>query len=276
MNFEVSEDENLVIGHYAKTLNPDEIEKLNKDVTISKFHQNKLENEAKKNWDLFYKRNEGRFFKDRHWTKNEFEEFTKEFDFSKISPTPTMLEIGCGVGNFIFPLIEEKVPYFIYACDFSSRAIELVKKHPLYEDDVCHAFVCDITEDNLKDTITENSVDIVSMIFVLSAIHPDKMPNALKNIYQILKPGGIVIFRDYGLYDAAMFRFNPARKLAKYFYVRQDGTRAYYFSEEYLAKLFEAANFEVIYNKYVKKETVNKKENISLSRIFIQGKFRKI
>ena len=27
-----------------------------------------LEKDAKKYWDLFYKRNETRFFKDRHWT----------------------------------------------------------------------------------------------------------------------------------------------------------------------------------------------------------------
>lgn len=275
MNYEIIDDKTLINGHYARTLKISEIEKLNKEVTISIFQQNKLEVEAKKNWDLFYKRNEGRFFKDRHWTKREFEEFTKDIDVANNSK-PILLEIGCGVGNFIFPLIEENTPYYIYACDFSVRAIELVKKHPLYKKDVCYAFVCDITQDNLNEIIVENSVDVVSMIFVLSAIHPNKMINVLQNIYKILKPGGVVVFRDYGLYDEAMLRFNPRCKLANNFYARQDGTRAYYFSEDFLAKLFETASFEIIYNKYVKRETTNKKENISVSRIFIQGKFRKI
>ena len=36
---------------------------------ITEFKANKLELEAQKNWDLFYKRNETNFFKDRHWTK---------------------------------------------------------------------------------------------------------------------------------------------------------------------------------------------------------------
>jgi len=55
--------------------------------------------------------------------------------------------------------------------------------------------------------------------------------------YQVLKPGGILFFRDYGLYDHAMLRFNPANKLSDNFYVRQDGTRAYYFSKGELDQL---------------------------------------
>ena len=39
-----------------------------------------------------------------------------------------------------------------------------------------------------------------------------------------------MLVRDYGLYDHAMLRFTPGHKLADSFYVRQDGTRAYYFS----------------------------------------------
>lgn len=47
---------------------------------------------------------------------------------------------------------------------------------------------------------------------------------------QVLKPGGMVLFRDYGLNDHAMLRFSKGHKLADSFYVRQDGTRAFFFS----------------------------------------------
>lgn len=66
---------NINSGHYARTLTDEEKEKLsNEKLVVSEFKQNKLEAEAKKNWDLFYKRNKTNFFKDRHWTKREFEE----------------------------------------------------------------------------------------------------------------------------------------------------------------------------------------------------------
>lgn len=62
-------------GHSARVLSPEEAEKLANDkVLVSEFKQLKLEREAQKNWDLFYKRNSTNFFKDRHWTTREFQE----------------------------------------------------------------------------------------------------------------------------------------------------------------------------------------------------------
>lgn len=38
-----------------------------------------------------------------------------------------LLEAGCGVGNCLFPLLEDDRDVFVYACDFSPRAVDLVK-----------------------------------------------------------------------------------------------------------------------------------------------------
>ena len=62
-------------GLQARILSTEEEEKLKRDqALVSAFKQQKLEKEAQKNWDLFYKRNSTNFFKDRHWTTREFEE----------------------------------------------------------------------------------------------------------------------------------------------------------------------------------------------------------
>ena len=61
----------------AREISAEERQRLDDDKPISEFKQAKLEKEALKNWDLFYKRNGTRFFKDRHWTGREFTELAK-------------------------------------------------------------------------------------------------------------------------------------------------------------------------------------------------------
>nr|XP_019962594.1 PREDICTED: methyltransferase-like protein 6 [Paralichthys olivaceus] len=243
------------------------------ETLVSGFKQMKLEREAQKNWDLFYKRNSTKFFKDRHWTSREFQELRacRQFESQRL----VLLEAGCGVGNCIFPLLEEDLNVFVYACDFSPRAVEFVKQNPLYCPERCCAFQCDLTKDDLKTNVPEDSVDVVTLIFVLSAVHPDKMKLALQNIFRVLKPGGVVLFRDYGLQDHAMLRFKAGSKLGENFYVRQDGTRSFFFSKEFLAELFTDAGFQSVANDYVLRETVNKKEGLCVPRVFLQSKFTK-
>uniref|UniRef100_A0A3B4FYR4 tRNA N(3)-cytidine methyltransferase n=1 Tax=Pundamilia nyererei TaxID=303518 RepID=A0A3B4FYR4_9CICH len=259
----------------ARVLTLGEQERLNGErALVSDFKQMKLEKEAQKNWDLFYKRNTTNFFKDRHWTTREFEELKacREFESQKL----VLLEAGCGVGNCIFPLLEDDLNIFVYACDFSPRAVEFVRQNPLYCPDRCCAFQCDLTKDDLMENVPESSVDVITLIFVLSAVHPDKMKLVLENISRVLKPGGFILFRDYGLYDHAMLRFKPGNKLGENFYVRQDGTRSYFFSKEFLAELFEKTGFKCISNDYVLRETVNKKEGLCVPRVFLQSKFMKL
>ncbi|KAJ9601499.1 hypothetical protein L9F63_000338 [Diploptera punctata] len=239
---------------------------------VSEFQASKLEIDAKKNWDLFYKRNETRFFKDRRWTTREFKELVNG---GKSCSGKVLMEIGCGVGNLIFPLLEEEPNIFVHACDLSPRAIEFVKNHPSFSSDKINAFVCDITTDEITRQLELSCVDVVTLIFVLSAIHPQKFAICLENIYKLLKPGGIVLFRDYGLYDMAQLRFKAGHKISENFYMRQDGTRSYYFSIEFLRDLFTGAGFNIICNDYVHRRTINKKENLDVPRIFVQGKFQK-
>ncbi|XP_045469311.1 tRNA N(3)-methylcytidine methyltransferase METTL6 [Harmonia axyridis] len=257
-----------------KSLSDDEKSKLEQQNSrlVPDYKANDLEKNAKKYWDLFYKRNEERFFKDRHWTTREFKELLNEKDDEE---KRVIFEVGCGVGNFIFPLVEENLFSYIYACDLSPRAVEFVKKNQLYNVNTMKIFQCDITTDDVHQEIGKNEIDIVTLIFVLSAIHPDKFISTIRNIFELLKPGGVLLFRDYGLYDMAQIRFKAGHKIANNFYMRQDGTRSFYFAPEYIEDIFTNVGFQIISNCYVHRRTINIKENIDVPRIFIQSKVMK-
>lgn len=169
---------------------------------VNDFKKKKIELDAKKNWDLFYRRNKANFFKDRYWTFREFDELNEDFEdlttpesdgvrddqaSANNKKIKTLLEIGCGVGNFMYPLLKNNKNFFIYACDFSTDAIQLLKSNADYDETRCFGFVCDVTKENsLRDMLPSNvKLDLVTLIFVLSALHPDKMRIAVKNIASV-------------------------------------------------------------------------------------------
>ncbi|KAL7735528.1 hypothetical protein ACLKA6_010559 [Drosophila palustris] len=277
-----------IFTSHTKELSASEVVKLeeqNKRM-VPEFKANKLEIDAQRHWDLFYKRNETRFFKDRHWTTREFKELLTDKAEAGNLERRTLFEVGCGVGNLVFPLLEEQMKegnsndksnpgFYFYACDFSPRAVDFVRSNSLYDLKHITAFQCDITTQQVHDHIATESLDVCTMIFVLSAIHPDKFGDVIRNLWKLLRPGGLVLFRDYGLYDMAQLRFKPGHKIAENLYMRQDGTRSYYFSEQELAQLFSSNGFDVVTNSYVHRRTLNLKEGVDVPRIFLQGKFRK-
>ncbi|KAI4316505.1 hypothetical protein L6164_024485 [Bauhinia variegata] len=236
---------------------------------VSPFWRDKYEREAKRHWDVFYKRHQDRFFKDRHYLDKEWGNY-----FSGAEKM-VILEVGCGAGNTIFPLITSYPDAFVYACDFSPRAIELVKTHKDFKESQVKAFTSDLTVDDLSKEIPPFSVDIVTMIFVLSAVSPEKMHLVLQNIRKVLKPNGHVLFRDYATGDLAQERFSGKdQKISDNFYVRGDGTRAYYFSNEFLTNLFKENGFDVEEHDVYCKQVENRSRELVMNRRWVHAVFR--
>ena len=61
-----------------------------------------------------------------------------------------VLEVGCGAGNTVFPVLAaNKDPnLFVYACDFAPNAVDIVRSEAAYDPMRCHAFVCNLAHDS--------------------------------------------------------------------------------------------------------------------------------
>ena len=64
-------------------------------------------------------------------------------------------------------------------------------------------------------------------------------------------------------------------KISDNFYVRKDGTRAFYFSQEVLQRIFEEAGFEAQDLRMHKRVVRNRKQHADMHRRWIQGIFVK-
>jgi methyltransferase-like protein 6 len=240
-------------------------------------------------WDRFYRQHQTRFFKDRHYLLDTFPD---EFRCRTAPPPPrgggcdggtttttttttskTLVEFGCGVGNAVWPVLE--LGWTVIGVDLSATAIALfqVDERFMRARERAQAYVMDITcsstyaisspsrptggPDNNDDEnvrrLLYQTADVATLLFCLSAIPPDRQIHAVRNVLAALRPGGVVIVRDYGRYDQAQFQLHQRRRsqqqqqqqhsnnqcLVDHFYQKQDGTKVYYFTTDDLLRLFD-------------------------------------
>ena len=149
---------------------------------------------------------------------------------------PRLLEVGCGVGNALFPLLRLIPGLFLYGVDCSKNAIQCVQNHPDYSaanaaaaaaaaanaaasagassaavsasssssvavssasSDRCGAWVCDVVKECLPAVLATDHLDYATLVFVLSAIHPAHMVAVLRKVHTALKTNrGVLFVRD--------------------------------------------------------------------------------
>lgn len=233
-----------------------------------------------KYWNEFYMKHENRFFKDRKWLPIECPELFYDPHGRPIIKPMRILEVGCGVGNTIIPILEHVGPesngLFIQGMDYSQVAVDIAKGHDKYDENKWDAVKGDISSETFnKEMFNGKLFDVCFCIFVLSAIDPARYKKVVENIYDILKPGGIVIVRDYGRNDMVQLRFRKERLMGKNYYIRGDGTCVYFFSKEDLSSMFTEDKFEQINNSYDWRLLLNRSRMIKMHRIWISAKFRK-
>ncbi|ODV92823.1 hypothetical protein CANCADRAFT_1418 [Tortispora caseinolytica NRRL Y-17796] len=244
-----------------------------KENPVTEFNKNLYNKNPARYWDLFYKNNENKFFKDRRWLKIEFPAL---FNATKPDAGPiTIFEIGCGAGNTLFPILSENnnPDLKIIGADYSPRAVQIVKEHELFDPKHASAHVWDLANPDLTlpEGVAPHSIDIIVLVFVFSALSPNEWEHAINNMALLCKPGAQILLRDYGRYDMAQLRFKKNRLLDESFYVRGDGTRVYFFTEEELAQIFSKFTIGKIATD--RRLMVNRQRKLKMYRNWVQAQF---
>lgn len=298
---------------------------------VGDFDRKRFNIDPEKWWNKFYGNNKENFFKNRKWLRQEFPilsacttipESRSEAQASDESKGPakegewapqpkerldTILEIGAGAGNTAFPILKDNQnpKLMIHACDFSKKAVELIRGNTEYNTQHIRSEVWDMASvaETLPAGVEPGSVDVVLLIFAFSALNPRQWSQAVKNVWLALRPGGEVCFRDYGRGDLAQVRFKKGRLLEENFYIRGDGTRVYFFDIEELRKIWggslidalpefetsdeaednaavlenakDAPAFEVLALAADRRLLVNRDKKLKMYRCWMQGRFRK-
>lgn len=191
--------------------------------------------------------------------------------------SPTLLEVGCGLGSSLATILEGNPAMRCFACDLSPMALQLLRtKLPAEHADRVHAFRCDIVR---EPAVLEAAVGgagaltFALLVFTLSAMEQRHHATTLRHLRHVMRPGGLLLFRDYGLYDISQLR--SRRRLDDRLFARQDGTLAFFFTPEYLAQLLaESGGWEVVENKYACVRNVNRATGQVMHRVFVHAKAR--
>jgi methyltransferase-like protein 6 len=290
---------------------------------VSTYWAGRYEQDAAKNWDLFYRRHADRFFKDRHYlaaewpvldaraggtesgaAEDEEGDAPEQGDISEVQRTVStlmgegssdgghdgatgellLLEAGCGVGNTLFPLLRANPRLRCFGVDFADAAIAIVRRHPFAQCGRVSAAVGDLTCGRLPAELAPclGACDVATLMFVLSAISPERMRAAVDAAASALREGGLLLVRDYAEGDGAQKRLSEssARRpkqldAAGRFFVRQDGTRAYYFALTELRDLIEGCGFVTERCEVVLRSTTNRAKALTIERRYVVGTFRR-
>ncbi|KAK3740317.1 hypothetical protein QZH41_009410 [Actinostola sp. cb2023] len=192
--------------------------------------QEKYENDADQFWDEFYMQHRNRFFKDRHWLFTEFPELgTAAAEDIKQNPSSISDDSNASICHN-------------QTCaDNASMSTKSTCHQGLDQELSTHDYTKQIVDkeylgsfpgSHAKKCILEVGCGVGNTIFPI--LEANKMQAVITRLAKLLKPGGVILFRDYGRYDLAQLRFKKGRCLSDNFYVRGDGTRVYFFEQGFV------------------------------------------
>eukprot|EP00798_Chlamydomonas_sp_ICE-L_P020352 gene20352-27114_t len=223
-------------------------------------------------WEEFFvQQSSVKFFKLRRYLLLEFPMLLQA------DPPLHVVELGAGCGSSILPVLTANETATTAVTDVSATCLVQLRTAAqsmgISQDRIADfvADSCDLGDDRFEGL----SAGAVLIMFTLSAVLPDQQIGMLRNAWRSLKPGGLCLIRDHGLYDMVQMRIPPEQWVAPNSYKRGDGTISHFFSIESMEERARAAGLEPVEVKYVTIINHNKKRDIHLKRVFIHAVLRR-
>jgi methyltransferase-like protein 6 len=284
-------------------------------------------------WDRYYRQNSINGYKDRHYLLREFTELQAALEVLKgragmvttcenaniAAPAQqvnadavTFVEIGCGVGNAMIPIIDEfaDIPlrdFKAYGFDISKVAVDLLQEKIRQSPTTLGSGRLTAVPHDLADYELPFSEEFIrspirfgTIIFVLCSVPVPKQQVFVDRVARLIAPGGVVFVRDYCVGDLAQARFTEGKRFAPAIassspaastsvdeaassaalsstYLRSNGTLSHFFTVESLTKLFvNTGRFRVLQAVEVDRVAENRRAGAVMNRKFVQARFERL
>lgn len=236
-------------------------------------------------WTAFHKRHT-QFFKPRRYLLQAFPQLAAGGGI-------LILEVGCGDGASALAVLAADATARVVAVDFAPTAVaaaEAAAVHAGVSSRFCalcadpsslspEAFCAALAAATLAaGWAGVTCFDAVLAVFVLSALGEPQLSPFIASISRVLRPGGALLVRDYGIYDLAHLRFLRSQQSSPVF-TRADSTLARFFCTDELARcVIDAAGSVVLCQeelKYCCVRVPNRAKGIEMRRVFVHAVFRR-
>ncbi len=141
-----------------------------------------------------------------------------------------VLELGCGNGKNLPGMIGKQ--WDVTAMDCSRYAFQLCR-HGIQNAGKVHFVVGDAVYLPIRDSM----MDAVISLHVIGHLMEPGRVRLVREASRVLKPGGLIIFRDFGVDD---FRCGKGEEIEPFTFHRGTGSFTHYFTKNEVATLFHA------------------------------------
>ena len=242
-------------------------------------------------WSRFYGCHDSTpFFKARRY-------LTAEFPALRRSGI-TVLEVGCGTGASVVPLLRQNHGARVIACDFSASAVAACAKAVADAGIQPSRFCCFQADPGACDEPQQfaeavrnaadaagwtdfDEVDAATAIFVLSALVPAREAAFIAAVAAAVRPGGLLCVRDYGVGDMTHLRFpsTSRRSPDALLFQRGDATLARFYDKDALvSRVIQSAGAAGVKltaddNHWCCVSVKNRAEQLDMRRVFVHAQF---